>query len=143
MGVDDPLVIEEHPSRAEIDRLEQRIFEFNVAQTGYDDGRDIGIFIRDALGELEAGLWGFTWGGCMRIEYLWVSEALRGKGVGTRLLHAAQEEARRRGCLQVLLDTHTFQAPGFYAKHGYETFATVADYPRGWGQDYLRLRLDR
>lgn len=143
MAIHDPLVIEEHPNRSDVDRLQQRIFEFIVAQTGYDDGRDIGIFIRDAAGDLEAGIWGFTWGGCMRIEYLWVSEGLRGKGVGTRLLHAAEEEARRRGCFQVLLDTHTFQAPGFYAKHGYETFATVADYPKDCGQDYLRLRLDR
>jgi hypothetical protein len=37
--------------------------------------------------------------------------------------------------------TFTFQAPAFYTKRGFETLATVDDYPRGHQNLLLRKRL--
>ena len=66
---------------------------------------------------------------------------LRGQGYGTQLLQAAEQAARTRGCHQVVLDSYSFQAPGFYQKHGYEVFAILEDHPRQHRNYYLRKRL--
>jgi len=41
----------------------------------------------------------------------------------------------------MILTTFTFQAPAFYAKRGFETLATVDDFPRGYQNFLLRKYL--
>ena len=43
----------------------------------------------------------------------------RGQGLGTELLALFEGEARARGCTHVFVTSFTFQAPGFYERHGY------------------------
>ena len=121
--------------------MEDRRHEYNDAKTGITDGKWLAIFIRDDTGAIRAGLSGWTWGGCCAIRYLWVHEDLRGRGYGTKLMEAAEQEASARGCYQVLLDTHSFQAPEFYQNLGYEVFGVLDDYPRHHKNYYLRKRL--
>lgn len=49
----------------------------------------------------------------------WVREDARGTGVGVRLLEAFEAEARACGANRVFVTSFTFQAPGFYERHGY------------------------
>src|SRR5262249_13228307 len=108
------ITIRDTASDVDSAELREALHAFNFDATGYRDDRTFACFLRDDRGTLAAGIEGFTWGGYARIEYLWVHNALRGQGVGTRLLVAAENEARARGCAKVVLDTHSFQAPGFY-----------------------------
>ena len=131
----------EHPTQEEIRFLDDRINEYNVARTGIGDGKEIALWVRDASGQIQAGLYGWTWGGCLEIAYLWVSEALRGQGCGSNLLRTAEQVAVERGCRVAVLDTHSFQAPDFYRQRGYEIVGAVDDYPRGHQKLYLRKML--
>jgi GNAT superfamily N-acetyltransferase len=55
-----------------------------------------------------------------------VWDELRGQGLG-----AAEREAARSGCHQVMLQTHSFQAPRFYERRGYRLLAVIPNYPPG------------
>ena len=123
------------------ERLGQEINSFNAATTGYADGRLLCIAVRDDGGDLRAGLFGWTWGGCGYIDLLWVRSDQRGSGLGTQLLTRAEEEIARRGCGQVALSTHSFQAPGFYARFGYQECGRTPAYPHGHDHIHLIKRL--
>ncbi|HET9275926.1 MAG TPA: GNAT family N-acetyltransferase, partial [Gemmatimonadales bacterium] len=90
------LVISAAPAPYEVQYLEDRLYEFNSAATGITDGEWLAIFVRDDDRRIVAGLCGNVWGGCAEIRQLWVEESRRSQGLGTRLLAAAEEEARRR-----------------------------------------------
>jgi hypothetical protein len=59
------------------------------------------------------------------------------------LLQAAEALAVERECGLVQLETFSFQAPAFYAKHGYETIAVLLDYPPGHQKHFLKKSLPR
>jgi GNAT superfamily N-acetyltransferase len=135
------LVIDTEPTPDQVQYLEDRIYEFNSGTTGITDGAWLAIFVRDENDRVVGGICGNTWGGCFEIRQFWVEERRRKQGLGTRLLEAAEHEARRRACRQILLMTFTFQAPAFYAKHGFEVIAAVDDHPRGHENLLMRKRL--
>jgi ribosomal protein S18 acetylase RimI-like enzyme len=119
---------EDHGLAAELD---DAIYAFNVEATGIDDGRLLRAEVRDPNGELVAGLTGWTWGETGYVDVLWVREDRRRLGLGTALLDAAEAEARARRCRQMVLRTHSFQAPGLYRDRGYLEVGRVEDYPLG------------
>ena len=76
------------------------------------------------------------------VHLLGVAPEARGRGVGRALMKGAEEVARSRGCLGIWLDTYSFQAPGFYAKLGFEEIGRIPDYPPGQARIFLARRLD-
>lgn len=135
-------VIETDPEPGHVQYLEDRLYEFNSAVTGITDGTGLAIFVRGDDGQIVAGICGHTWGGYCEIRQFWVEESQRRRGLGTTLLGAAEQEARRRGCAQIFLITFSFQAPVFYTKHGFEILTAIDDYPRGHQNLLLRKRLE-
>lgn len=134
-------VVSTTPTPDEVQYLEDRLYEFNSAATGIAGGEWLSILVKDAEGRIVAGICGAVWGGCLEIRQFWVEETRRRQGLGTRLLAAAEQEARRRDCRQVLLSTFSFQAPAFYARHGFEVLAIVDDHPRGHTNLLMRKHL--
>ena len=127
--------------RAVARALADEINAFNVRTTGLDDFEELLVIETGEGGALIGGIYGWSWGGTCWIDALWVREDMRGQRVGSRLLHAAEGIARARGCVQVALDTHTFQAPGFYERHGFELVGEVPDYPAGHSKLLLHKRI--
>jgi GNAT superfamily N-acetyltransferase len=131
--IDETLRIEANPTREDMALLDDRLYEFNAAVTGIDDGRWLAIFVRDGAGEMVAGLRGWTWGTTGHVDTLWVREDLRHRGLGQRMLAAAEAEAVRRGCREMHLSTHSYQAPGFYPRAGYQALGELPGWPSGKG----------
>jgi len=123
--------------------LAERIYEFNARATGLFDGQVFAASIKGQMGEIVAGVTGHTWGGTCQVTHLWVHESYRRKGLGRALMNAVELEAMRRGCEQVLLSTHSFQAPGFYERLGYKREASIGGYPRGHANVFYPKKLAR
>ena len=125
----DELVVEDDPRPEDVAALDEHLHRYNVAATGPDDGRWLAIFVRDDAGAMVAGLHGWTWGETGFIRTLWVRQDARRRGLGARLVATAEHEALRRGCRVMHLDTHSYQAPGFYRQLGYEEIGTLPGWP--------------
>jgi len=128
-------------SLAEIDRIEDRLYDHNRVAVGRDDGRKLGFSALDRRGVPVGAIAGYSWAGMVEIKQLWVAETHRGQGVGRSLLDAAIAEARARGCRLLWVMTYSFQAPGFYERRGFERAAELDDWPPGHAHIVLRLRL--
>ncbi|POX42690.1 GNAT family N-acetyltransferase [Streptomyces sp. Ru73] len=111
--------------------LGERLDAFNNAATGGAEETEFSVRVTDTDGGIIAGLTGWTWGDLGGIELLWVHEDHRQAGWGTRLLQAAEAEARRRGCARMAVSTYSFQAPAFYARHGYRETGRLPGLPGG------------
>jgi len=135
------LQIDNEVTPADEARVVRGLLAFNEARIGPADERPVKFVARDSGGAVVGGILGHTRWRWMYIAKLWVDEIARGQGLGTRLMEAAEDLARSRGCTDVSLDTFDYQARPFYAKLGYELFGTLEGYPPGSHQYYLRKRL--
>ena len=136
----DDVVLVEVADTALAVRLDDEIATFNFDATGIRDAREFAATVHER-GELVAGVQGWTWGATGWVERLWVRADAGHRGLGSRLLLAVESEARTRGCRQLALTTHTFQAPDFYRRHGFAVVGELPDYPVGHACLLLRKRL--
>ena len=125
-----PLIMETEPDLASVHLLEECLYEFNVQTTGIADGQLLSIFLRNPDGAVIGGTHGWTWAGRCYVRLLYIPASLRNQGYGTRLMQAVEQEARVRGCHEIVLHTQDFQAPEFYRKLGFKVTGTE-EFPRG------------
>jgi GNAT superfamily N-acetyltransferase len=92
-------------------------------------------------GAVLGGIWARAWRNMLSIELVALPPELRGAGLGSRLLRMAEEEGRRRDCVNVWLQTADWQARGFYEKHGYRVFGELDDWPIGHKRFFMTKRL--
>jgi GrpB-like predicted nucleotidyltransferase (UPF0157 family)/ribosomal protein S18 acetylase RimI-like enzyme len=134
-------LVEHNPGQDSIDALRSQLTDDNIERARIDEGWELAVFIHGADRELLGGISGWIWGQCLEIDYLWVHAGLRGRGYGRKLVHTLEREARAQGCQSALVDTYTFQAPGFYRKLGYQVLGTVSGYPRAIQKVFLSKKL--
>ena len=83
---------------------------FGYEQFAFDalnDGERVGVIMCQMI---------YDW---LYVDYLAVSEATRGLGIGSQLLERAEALAGELGLRGVALDTFRYQAPDYYAARGY------------------------
>jgi GNAT superfamily N-acetyltransferase len=83
----------------------------------------------DGDGRLIGGVTGGTSYGWLLVKVLWVDEAHRGRGIGARLLAAAEDRARALGCHAAWLDSSNPAAVDFYERRGYRAFGRLDNGP--------------
>ncbi len=130
------------PTAAEEAQARGALRDANAAAGFPHDSRPLCVLLREEGGAVIGGLVGRTGWSWLYVENLAVPPALRGGGWGTRLLDAAESEARARGCIGARLDTYTFQARGFYEKQGYRVVGAIPDCPPGQTRFTMIKRLD-
>ena len=115
---------------------------FNEAITGYNDRRLLTVLIKDPeTQQILGGITGKTTLGMAFLDLFHLPDSLRGTGLGSQLLQTFEDEARRRGCRNAVLYTLSFQAPGFYEKHGWVRFGEIACEPEGSSRVFLSKAL--
>lgn len=137
------LVATDSPPQAAYRALLAELRRFTAGAVGAPDNRTFAILIpHPATGAPMGGLWAETrWGG-FYIDMLVVPEELRGRGIGSRLMQAAEAEARRRRCRHIWLDTYAFQARPFYERLGFEVFGQLDGPAPIYPRFFMRKLLD-
>ena len=118
------------------------LYQHNIEQTGVADRQPIAAVAKKvATGKIVGGLWGRTELGLLFLDMFFLPKTARGNALGSKLLEVVETEAKRRGCAQAVVETSTFQAPGFYLRHGYEEFGRVPFATPGAARVFLRKPL--
>ena len=115
--------------------------EYGRQQASDYNSQRICYVVQTPDGEIAGGVIAVTYWDWLSIDLMWLREDLRGRGYGSRLLALAEEAGRRYGAKHAYLDTFSFQAPDFYAKHGYRVFGELPDFPPGHRRTYLTKEL--
>jgi len=122
--------------------VEDGLAAYNRERIGRADSQILDLLVRDERGEIVGGLLGHTSLRLFFLDLFYLPPELRRGGLGTRLITEAETEARRRGCTAAFVVTVTFQAPGFYEKHGYRRFGEIPCPPDGATRIFLSKVLD-
>lgn len=138
------ILITNEPDAPESDSavVRQGLRSFNNQFVNDDGFQPLNLFLRREDGSVAGGLLGDMYWGWLSINILWVDESLRRQGYGERLLMMAEEEARKKGCRAIHLDTMSFQAKPFYEKFGYTVFGVLDDLPIGHQRIFMWKKID-
>ena len=88
------IVFDPLPGEALNGLVVEHVVKVNIARTGIADWHPMGFFLKSPRGEWLGGVTGHVWGGWLHVDFLWVSETLRGQGHGCGRGHG---EGARRG----------------------------------------------
>ncbi|MET3195573.1 GNAT family N-acetyltransferase [Bacillus sp. OAE603] len=132
--------------KEDCDYIRNKVIEYNLAMLPDEVKQasfNVSCILKNDTGEIVGGITGTIVWYHLHIDYLWVDNALRGKGYGEKLLQHIEKTAIENNCRLILLDTFSFQAPDFYQKLGFKVVGIVEDHPKGFKQYYLEKKLTR
>ncbi len=110
----------------------------NTAMTGRaDKGRGLAIFLRDADGAVEGGMFGSLWCDWFKLDFAYLPPHRRGARTGARMLSSLEAAVMALGGKGMWMQSFSFQAPGFYEKLGYRPVGVLQDRPPGFHDVFL------
>ncbi|WP_331743054.1 GNAT family N-acetyltransferase [Kitasatospora sp. NBC_01300] len=137
------LTVTDAPKPTDVSLISDALDRFNTDSTAVDDRRPLAVLVRDGVtSQVIGGLTGRTSLGLFFLDLFFLPAELRHGGLGSEILRRAESEARARGCRTAVLYTISFQAPGFYAKHGWRRLGEVPCDPPGTSRVFMTKDLD-
>ncbi|AJW62841.1 tRNA(Met) cytidine acetyltransferase TmcA [Elizabethkingia miricola] len=101
---------------------------------------DVEIVIYDGE-KIIGGIVGRSLWRTLEIKRLAVHPDYRNRGIGSKLISAAETEAKKRKCSYLSLNTFSYQAPEFYEKLGFIKVGTEEDFPRGFSRYFYQKKI--
>jgi len=138
------LTICDQPTTEEIAFLEQRLHEHDLQETHGKigaPGLEFELAMKDPEGNVAGGISVSSQLGVMFLEVLWIADEHRQRGLGRRLVLAAERIAEKGGCIAAGTWTFSWQGPHFYPKCGYKLVGIYTGYPFGVTEHILMKRL--
>jgi len=124
--------------------VENELYKYNLKHFPEDlrgKYEEIQIFLKDENGNVRGGIVAEVCWNWLEIHTFMIDENIRKCGFGTKLLLALEEIAFAKQCDFIKVDTLSFQALGFYEKHGYQVFGTLNNVGRDFQHYYLTKEL--
>jgi len=134
------IVVTDTPEPRDAEVIVQGLSGFNTEHVGASDRRTLAVLVKDTAGNTVGGIGGNSSLGLLFIDLVYLPKALRGGGLGSRMLAMAEEEGRRRGCRSAVLYTLSFQAPDFYKRHGWRVMGEI-ECDRGASRVFMTKKL--
>jgi ribosomal protein S18 acetylase RimI-like enzyme len=131
------------PTAAEREAIVAPLDAFSRAQGFIWQPELLTLVLRDDAGRIVGGAIGETNWGWLHVTVLAVSQDLRGRGWGSRLMREMERLALDRGCHHAWVDTFSFQARPFYERLGFKVFGTLPNYPGEQERYFLSKPLER
>jgi ribosomal protein S18 acetylase RimI-like enzyme len=119
--------IEVDHEREKIDVIIEGLRDFNTPYFGNQKSIHFAVYLKNEKDEVVGGVLAWIRPGIklLYIDSIWISEPMRNKGYGKKLMLAAEAEGKKHGCIHSQVDTLSFQAELFYQKLGYKRIGIV------------------
>ena len=120
--------------------IRSKVIEHNMASLSdivKSPTEQVSFVARNDKGDIIGGVTGTSSWQRMHIDFLWVDSAERGQRIGKQLLQQMEEYARSINCRLLVVESFSFQAPGFYKKQGFQEFGVIEDFPAGHSFHYF------
>ena len=127
----DEVIIDESENQPARAFIKSGVVSYNKRFLGEWKPSLFSLYIRNAEGNIIAGVCGDYIHAYARLNWTWVHEEFRSRGVGRRAMLAVEAFAKEKGCRYMQLDTMDFQAKPFYQKLGFQVVATLPDWING------------
>ena len=116
--------IEDDPSPADAGVISDGVLRFGRAEAVDGNAQPIACFLRDD-GGIIAGATGRTEYRRLFVNYLWVRDDLRGRGIGRNALDRIEQAAFARGAVDALIETLNDRNAALYRSTGYVPLAAI------------------
>ena len=128
-------------NRKQLEDIESRLEEYDEKHITYRLEGEIHIGIEEEgkiIAGLDAEMTAFK---ILYVSTLFVDEAYRRKGYGTRLVQEMEKKAHQLGANMIRLDTFDWQGKEFYKAMGYEIVGSYENKIDGFAEYFFLKRL--
>lgn len=111
----------------EVDVVVEGLRNYNSQYLGNQKSIHFAVYLKDEKNQVVGGVLAWMRPGIklLCIDSIWISEPMRKKGYGKKLMLAAEAEGKKHGCIHSQVDTMAFQSEPFYQKLGYKRIGVV------------------